>query len=454
MPAPRSASLLALVTAAALALAPACAGGGPETTETSATSTTGGGETDTGSTGEPAPPAAYFLYAPLLETETYLVDRDLAVVHSWTSATRPGSAALLLPGGELLRAGLAGNDFAFAGVGGLLERQSWAGDPLSELVYSDETHRQHHDFLVLPSGNILTIAWEYKSPEEAQAAGRDPATIDMSRGLWPDSVVELDPASGAVVWEWHVWDHIIQDRDPMAPAFGVVADHPELIDLNFIDDYGELYFDWNHINGLDYHPELDQIVLSPLRFSEIWIIDHSTTSAEAASHSGGEAGRGGDLLYRWGNPSAYQAAPLESRHLYHQHDPRWIPPGYPGAGNLTIFNNGLPDEHEESTVVEITPPLAPDGTYTREGAAWGPELPVWEYIADPPESFFSAVVGSAQRLPDGTTLINQGEKGRFFIVDEGGTIVWEKSHGQGVFRVDGFTADDPALAGLGLPGGG
>ncbi|MCA9658324.1 MAG: aryl-sulfate sulfotransferase, partial [Myxococcales bacterium] len=386
---------------------------------------------------------AYFLYAPLLATETLLVDRDLNPVHTWTSATLPGSGALLTPGGDLLRAGLAGNDFAFAGVGGRIERQTWDGAEVWAFNYSEDAHRQHHDFTLLPSGNVLTIAWEYRSPAEAIAAGRDPATVDMSRGLWPDSLVEIDPRSGAVVWEWHVWDHLIQDRDPMAPNYGPVADHPERIDLNYIDSYGEFYFDWNHVNGLDYSPALDQIVVSALRFSEIWIIDHATTSAEAA-------GAGGDLLYRWGNPAAYRAAPLSARGLYHQHDPRWIPPGYPGAGNLTIFNNGLPGERERSSVVEITPPLADDGTYARDGAAWGPHAPVWEYVGDPPESFFSPVVGSAQRLADGTTLINDGDTGRFIIVDPSGAILWERSHGQGVFRIDGFAEDDPALAGMGL----
>jgi len=36
------------------------------------------------------------------------------------------------------------------------------------------------------------------------------------------------------------------------------------------------------------------------------VIDHSTTTAQAAGHSGGTYGKGGDLLYRWGNPNAYQ----------------------------------------------------------------------------------------------------------------------------------------------------
>jgi hypothetical protein len=83
--------------------------------------------------------------------------------------------------------------------------------------------------------------------------------------------------------------------------YGVVVDHPELVDLNFSSGGPPGGADWNHINSIDYNETLDQILLSVHNFSEIWVIDHSTTAAEAAGHSGG------DLLYRWGNPQTYDA---------------------------------------------------------------------------------------------------------------------------------------------------
>jgi hypothetical protein len=49
----------------------------------------------------------------------------------------------------------------------------------------------------------------------------------------------------------------------------------------------------------------------------------------------------------------------------------------------------------------------------------------WQYIGDPPESFYSATMGSCQRLPNGNTLITDSEKGRAFEVTRSGEIVWE-----------------------------
>jgi hypothetical protein len=59
---------------------------------------------------------------------------------------------------------------------------------------------------------------------------------------------------------------------------------------------------WNHMNSIDYNPTFDQIAMSVRGNSEVWIIDHSTTTAQAKGHTGGKYGKGGDLLYRYGNP--------------------------------------------------------------------------------------------------------------------------------------------------------
>src|SRR5207245_6277174 len=97
--------------------------------------------------------------------------------------------------------------------------------------------------------------------------------------------------------------------------------------------------DWTHINAVAYNADLDQIMLTVRAFSEFWIIDHSTTSAEAKGHTGGRGGKGGDLLYRWGNPQAYRAGRMEDQRLFAQHDAHWIPRGRLGEGHVMVFNN-------------------------------------------------------------------------------------------------------------------
>ena len=68
--------------------------------------------------------------------------------------------------------------------------------------------------------------------------------------------------------------------------------------------------------------------------------------------------------------------------LFNQHDVQWVPPGYPGEGNLLVFNNGLrrPDGSTYSSADEIVPPILPDGTYDiTTGSAYGPAAPVWTH---------------------------------------------------------------------------
>ena len=119
--------------------------------------------------------------------------------------------------------------------------------------------------------------------------------------------------------------------------------------------------DWKHFNAVAYNEDLDQIALSSRFHDEIYIIDHSTTAQEAAGHTGGNSGMGGDFLYRWGNPQGYDRGSDLDRVLDDQHSVNWIPEGYPGAGNLILFNNNY---GSNSAVFEIVTPLNEDGTYS------------------------------------------------------------------------------------------
>ncbi len=199
---------------------------------------------------------------------------------------------------------------------GYLEPVSWDGEMLWEWRMGDEQRVLHHDLEVLPNGNILTIGWEQKSREEALAAGRRPDLIP-EQGLWSEWLVEIEPIppdDARIVWEWHVWDHLVQDFDPDAANYGDPADSPYRLDVNadsggpvideeeleqlkalgYIPDNAteeDVQSDFLHMNAVDYHPGLDQIAGSVPELGEIWIIDHSTTTEEARSSEGGRQGR-------------------------------------------------------------------------------------------------------------------------------------------------------------------
>jgi len=268
------------------------------------------------------------------------------------------------------------------------------------------------------------LAVEKKTYEQAIAAGFDPRRL-RDRELLSEFVVEVQPTpprGGRIVWEWHAWDHLIQDFDPKKPNYGDPAAHPERI---YVHGSGRgIPAFWLHANSIDYNPQLDQIMLSIRGFNELWVIDHSTTTEEARGHTGGRYGHGGDLLYRWGNPAAYRRGTRADRQLFQQHDAQWIERGLPGAGNILIFNNGL--ERGYSTIVELKPPIRADGRYQiAPSQPFGPEVPLWEYKAPNPSDFYSPEISGCQRLPNGNTLICAGTIGIFFEVTPQGETVWK-----------------------------
>ncbi len=405
----------------------------------------------------------YVMFAVPNSALVYLLNRRGEVVHQWKGNYRV-MQAYLQDDGSIMQ-GADDPDFPVfgcCGPFGRIQKVSWDGKMLWDFEYANEDHIVHHDFTVMPNGHILAIAYEKMPYDKAVSMGRKPEMIPKA-GPWLEKIVEIVPegkSGGKIVWEWHLRDHLIQDFDAKKTNYGRAKDHPELLDFNVghplppamtqgaldslkakgmahrnatVENAGA---DIYHFNAIKYNPELDQIVFSSPSLSEIFIIDHSTSIKEAASHKGGRGGKGGDFLYRWGNPQNYKRGESHSRQLFGQHDVRWVEKGMPGAGNLTVFNNHPPGDPDEkvmnsdsgnySAVYEFTPRKDLNGKYVIEkDAPYGPEKPVWVYIAPDTLSFYSSFISGAHRMPNGNTFIIEGAKGRFFEVTPDRKIVWE-----------------------------
>jgi hypothetical protein len=185
--------------------------------------------------------------------------------------------------------------------------------------------------------------------------------------------------------------------------------------------------DWMHVNSVAYNAELDQIMLSVFEFSEVWVIDHSTKTTEAAGHEGGKYGKGGDLLYRWGNPRAYRAGTVKDQKLFGQHNAHWIDKGLPGEGRVLIFNNGVRRTGGAySSVDEIALPVDDKGRYEcKSGKPFGPDKAAWSYVAQKKTDFYAPFISGAERLPNGNTLVCYGTTGTVFEVTAKDEIVWK-----------------------------
>lgn len=370
--------------------------------------------------------AGYTLFT--IYKDTYLINNCGQVINHWVSDYERGGAYYLLEDGSLLRAGKYNNDdITYGGLGGIIEKFDWNGDKTWQYIYSTSLYSQHHGLYPLDNGNILLLAASRKNYEESVAAGRHPQYITEDE-LYNEQVIEVEPLGtngGNIVWEWNVWDHLIQDIDSSKQNFGTVALNPQLININFLGiSTGEK--DWLHFNSLQYNKSLDQIMLSSQKLNEIYIIDHSTSKEEASTNLGGRMGKGGDILFRWGNPMAYNQGTEMNQTLFGQHNAQWIAKDLKDEGKIILFNNGTGRIPNHSSIDIITPEVDTFGNYIYVAeTSFGPQQPEWSYTAPNVADFYSKILSSVQRLPNGNTLICEGTKGKIFEINPKNEIVWE-----------------------------
>lgn len=354
----------------------------------------------------------YILFSPFRRTDVFLVDMNGKLVHKWDSPEFiPGASDQLTDDGTLLRASRSGcpvlknpwcddepHYFNTGGRGGLVQEFSWDGEELWRFEHHSATERQHHEVLKLPNGNILMSVWSLKDAGAQESAGRDPTNLiagpGQPAGLWAERIIEVDPSTEEIVWEWDVWDHLVPPgEDP--------ADHPDRIDVNLGGANS-----WLHFNSLDYHPERDQILVSSNAFSEIFIIDRAT----------------GEIVFRWGNPPNYGAD--AERRNHDQHNAKWVGPDQPGSGAITFFHNQNPTPRAGLSEAVLIEPVWEDGAYQKDPET-GAYLPLDAGYRWPvPTGQGSWIVSSAQLTSNGTFFVTAGIGGRTWQVNKKGEVNW------------------------------
>ena len=363
----------------------------------------------------------YTVLSPLQTQAVLVIDMNGNVVKRWEGLNNSaGGPARVLPGGILISASGARppNQESLE-----LVQQDFDGKVIWQFSHNEQiktgegstiwSARQHHDWQreSLPAG--------YYSPESAPVVeGTSTLILTHTNRLQPrvadvmledDRLVEVS-WKGDVLWEWVASDHI--DELGFAPAARKAIKAAQ----SFNKARGS--FDWLHINSAHYVGPNRWFDQGDMRFAPNNVIISSREASLLAV-----VGRDGKIVWRLG-PDFSESKELRAiRQIIGQHHAHIIPKGLPGAGNLLVFDNG------GSSGYGFASPIAPDGVgaFARSTSRVVEINPVtlelvWSYTNP---RFFSTNISSAQRLPNGNTLITAGAGGRMFEVTTQGAIVWE-----------------------------
>jgi len=363
----------------------------------------------------------YTVLSPLQTQAVLVIDMNGNVVKRWEGLNNSaGGPARVLPGGILISASGARppNQESLE-----LVQQDFDGKVIWQFSHNEQiktgegstiwSARQHHDWQreSLPAG--------YYSPESAPVVeGTSTLILTHTNRLQPrvadvmledDRLVEVS-WKGDVLWEWVASDHIDE--------LGFAPDARKAIKAAQSFNKARGSFDWLHINSAHYVGPNRWFDQGDMRFAPNNVIISSREASLLAI-----VGRDGKIVWRLG-PDFSESKELRSiRQIIGQHHAHIIPKGLPGAGNLLVFDNG------GSSGYGFASPIAPDGVgaFARSTSRVVEINPVtlelvWSYTNP---RFFSTNISSAQRLPNGNTLITAGAGGRMFEVTTEGAIVWE-----------------------------
>jgi hypothetical protein len=367
----------------------------------------------------------YTLYATKSGTQAFLVDTADAPVtfHTWTFGSTKKSAysAYLIPGDTLVRSYsyTASGGMSGGGVTGAVQKVTWNGTVAWDFQYNSSTYTLHHDICPMPNGNVLMIAYELKTVAEATQAG---ATSTVS--IKSEKLIEVQPTgptTGTIVWEWHLWDHLCQNANAAKDNYVTsITSNPQLLNINYLNPSNNDKSDRWHMNGVDYNPALDQIVVSMHFMNSVFVIDHSTTTAQAVGHTGGNSGKGGDFLYRWGNPASYGVTATAKFNVIH--DAHWISSDNPNYPSYLCGYNNQGGTGNKTAITIWNPPYNGNNYTLVTDSAFAPSNYAYQFTT----TFTANNEGNSQQLPNGNMLINNAF-GAVYEINSAGTQLWTKA---------------------------
>ena len=384
----------------------------------------------------------YILAVENSSTTSYLLNKEGNKIYTWNFSDTSGNDIELLPDGSIIGLFKDNNPtIDFGGFGGTAKIIDNNNNTIWEYTVSNNNSIAHHDVEILPNGNVLMIIWERVLNQIAIENG-----VDFENDIFVEKIIEINRASNTIVWEWNSWNHIIQDKFENLPNYGNINNNPNKININYSVENppGGNFFasgDIMHANGLDYDENNDLIYLSVNYYDEVWVIDHSTTTNEAASSQGGNFNKGGDLVYRFGNPNTYNS--LGDKIFDKQHFPNLLENGVVGEGNILIYANGV--SNQQSYIYELQMPTS---LQLLSNSNNEPDI-VWSFTD---EDLFANKLCGAVRLSNGNTLITESDYGLWEVTNEG-EIVWKYKKDEEasfIWRSYHYEPDSDAISNLGF----
>ncbi len=307
---------------------------------------------------------------PEWKGSVYLLDMNGKPVHTW-STNMQVLYSLLEPDGKLLSVAEQARYsklYPPGGNTGTIQERDWN----SNITWEYKNDAMHHDIAPLPNGNLAVALWEPTPPDIATQVEGGVKGTELPGGLiWSDKIIEIN-RDKKIVWSWDAWQHL----DPTIDVIGPVLPR----------------YAWTYTNGLKYMAKnpidgTPAYLVSMRSLSEVLIVRKSD----------------GEIIWR---------SPKDLFNL--QHDPTYL-----DNGDIMVFDNGLdripaPFAVYGSRAIEINPKTS-KVVWTLDGGAGAIDK----------VRLFAAIVGGAQRLPNGNTLITDGPKGHIFEVTPGGKLVWD-----------------------------